>query len=79
MLTVDPEDRITAEEALNSPWIQADGSKLGKNSLTDNMKHEDMMALRAAKARAKFKGVVNTIIATNKLTSLGEYRAFQDF
>jgi serine/threonine protein kinase len=74
MLTVDPQQRITAENALKSPWIQADGSKLG-NDLSANMK--DLKDLRDAKR--KFKGVVNTIIATNKLQSLGEYRAYQDF
>lgn len=87
MLTVDPQQRITAEKALKSAWIQADNSKLG-HDLSANMK--DLKDLRAAKA--KFKGVVNTIIATNKLQSLGasqratnklqslgEYRAYQDF
>ena len=74
MLTVDPQARITAEEALSSPWIQADDATLNSD-LSSNMK--DLKDLRAAKA--KFKGVVNTIIATNKLQSLGGYRAYQDF
>lgn len=75
MLTVDKDQRITAQDALKSSWIQADKATLG-GDLSENMK--DLKALRAAKA--KFKGVVNTIIATNKLQSLGNnYRAFQDF
>jgi serine/threonine protein kinase len=76
MLTVDKEQRITAADALKSAWIQADKSTLGGADLSDNMK--DLKALRAAKA--KLRGVVNTIIASNKLQSLGSnYRAFQDF
>lgn len=73
MLTVDPQLRITAEKALKSPWIEADNSKLG-NDLSENMK--DLKDLRM---KTKFKGMVKAIIATNKLQSLGEYRAYQDF
>ena len=73
MLTVDPQLRITAEKALKSPWIEADNSKLG-NDLSANMK--DLKDLRM---KTKFKGMVKAIIATNKLQSLGEYRAYQDF
>jgi serine/threonine protein kinase len=70
MLTVDPQQRITAEKALKSSWIQADDSKLG-NDLSENK--EQLKDLRAAKV--KLKGTVNAIIATGKLQSLGEYRA----
>ena len=74
MLTVDPEKRITAKAALKSRWIQASEAKLGAE-LSGNM--EDLKNLRNAKS--KIKGVVNTIIATNKLQSLGGMRAYQDF
>lgn len=74
MLTVEPEKRITAEQALHSRWIKADKATLG-TELTGRMSNP--ADLRNAKA--KFKGAVNTIIATNKLQSLGEYRAYQDF
>jgi serine/threonine protein kinase len=70
MLTVDPQLRITAEKALKCPWIEADDSKLG-NDLSANMR--DLKDLRI---KAKFKGVVNTIIATKKLQSLGEFRSY---
>jgi len=75
MLTVDPEKRITAKSALNSRWIKADQSDLDQNELSNNM--QDLKALRDAKA--KVKNAVNTIIATNKLQSLGGLRAWQDF
>jgi serine/threonine protein kinase len=65
MLTVDPEQRITAAAALQSPWIHADETALG-TELSDNMK--DLKLSRAVKT--KFKGAVNTIIATNKLQSI---------
>jgi serine/threonine protein kinase len=74
MLTVDPEKRITADEALCSPWIQSEKGVLGAE-LSDNM--IDLKNLRSAKR--KIKGAVNTIIATNKLQSIGEFRAYQDF
>mmetsp|Transcript_45125 Transcript_45125/g.109828 ORF Transcript_45125/g.109828 Transcript_45125/m.109828 type:complete len:1253 (-) Transcript_45125:37-3795(-) len=74
MLTVDPEKRITAQEALQSPWIQSEKGDLG-TELSDNM--TDLKNLRSAKR--KIKGAVNTIIATNKLQSIGEFRAYQDF
>jgi serine/threonine protein kinase len=74
LLTVDPEKRITAEAALNSAWMKADRQELGAE-LSDNM--TDLKNLRSAKA--KIRGVVHTIVAANKLQSLGEYRAYQDF
>jgi serine/threonine protein kinase len=74
MLTVDPEKRITASSALNSRWMQASEDALGAE-LSGNM--EDLKNLRNAKS--KIKGVVHTIIATNKLQSLGGMRAYQDF
>jgi hypothetical protein len=71
---VDPEKRISASSALNSRWIRASEETLGAE-LSANMK--DLKALRSAKK--KLKGVVHTIIATNKLQSLGGMRAYQDF
>ncbi|KAG7354455.1 serine/threonine protein kinase [Nitzschia inconspicua] len=71
MLTVDPEKRITAEEALTSNWINSDEDSLGTHVLSGNMKD-----LRDAKQ--KLKGVVNTIIATNKLQNLSKFHAYKD-
>jgi calcium/calmodulin-dependent protein kinase I len=73
MLTVDCDKRITAEAALRSRWIQADADSLG-TELSSNMK--DLKNLRNAKR--KIKGVVNTIIATNKLQTIGGFRDYQD-
>jgi hypothetical protein len=75
MLTVDPEKRITAEAALRSSWINSDEDSLAGNELSSNM--QDLKDLRNAKR--KVKGVVNTIIASNKFSSIGGFRAYQDF
>ena len=50
MLTVDPSLRVTAMDALDSPWIQADNESLGTD-LSGNMK--DLKTLREAKAKIK--------------------------
>lgn len=76
MLTVDPEKRITATDALNSPWINAGQRDLDSHQLSDNM--QDLIALKDAKL--KMKNAVNTIVAAQKLHSLGGgLRANQDF
>ena len=62
MLTVDPQQRLTAEKALKSPWIQADDSML-RNDLSVNKKQLKNL---------KFKGAVIAILATGKLQNLVE-------
>ena len=75
MLTVDPDTRISAKEALESAWITADANELGKSDLTSNQQE-----LKNFKGKDKLRQVVQLIIATNKLQSLGSrFRAFKDF
>jgi len=75
MLTVDPDERISATEGLQSAWITADDKTLGASDLSSNL-----VELKNFKAKAKLRQVVKMIIATNKLQSLGsQYRAFKDF
>ena len=75
MLTVDPQQRITAEEALKSEWVTAQESELETIELSSNM--QDLKNLRSAKS--KLRGAVKTIIATKKLQSLSGFRSHQDF
>jgi calcium-dependent protein kinase len=65
MMTVDPQQRITADDALGSAWIKADVSVLSAD-LSDNMQELKEYV------KSKFKGLVKTIIATNKLQAIGE-------
>jgi len=68
MLTTDPDARISAEGALNNEWITAGdddllGKDLGKN--LDEFKRFN--------AKRKFKAAVKVVIASNKMSSLGEH------
>jgi len=75
MLTVDPVKRITAEMALSASWIQADRGSLGGVELSKNL--EDLKTGRNAKRT--MKAAASVVIATNKLQSIGGFRAYQDF
>lgn len=75
MLTVDPDERITAKEALESTWITADDSRLGKIDL-----HQNQEQLKGFKGKDKLRQVVKMIVAANKLQSLGDnYQAFKSW
>jgi serine/threonine protein kinase len=76
MLTVDPEKRITATDALNSPWVTAGQKDLDGNELSDNM--QNLEALKED-SKVKMNGDANTVVGVNKLQSLGGLRAYQDF
>jgi serine/threonine protein kinase len=64
MITVNPDERITAEAALIRPWISADHSELS-HSLMNNVSEikKEVMA-------QKFKAAVQTVMATQKLQQL---------
>lgn len=59
MLTVDPDERISAADALKSSWITADDNKLGKSDLRANQQ-----ALKNFKAKAKLRQVVKVVSET---------------
>jgi serine/threonine protein kinase len=65
MMTVNPQQRITADDALGTAWIGADVTVLSAD-LSDNLQELKKYV------KAKFKGMVKTIIATNKLQAIGE-------
>jgi serine/threonine protein kinase len=65
MLIVDPNDRVTAKDALRHPWFQKDSLALSSHSLSDNL-HQ----LRLFNARTKLRAGIATVIATNRLRRL---------
>jgi len=68
MMTVNPDERITAEAALNRDWISADHSELS-NNLMDNVTE-----IKKEVMSHKFKAAVQTVVATQKLQQLHDYR-----
>jgi calcium/calmodulin-dependent protein kinase I len=67
LLTVKPNERKTATDILQSdPWMQLGVDKLENQDLTTNLNE-----LKKFNAKRKFKAAVKTVMATQKLTSLG--------
>jgi serine/threonine protein kinase len=56
LLTVDPDTRLSAAEALKSAWINADVDTLGKNNLASNKEQ-----LKDFHPKAKFRQVVHLV------------------
>lgn len=67
LLTVNPADRLTANSAMQHPWLKCDEKILGENNLNENLAN-----LRHFNAMQKFKSAVNCVIATNKFASFIE-------
>jgi serine/threonine protein kinase len=67
LLQVNPEKRSSAEEALQSNWMTAEEETLIVNDLSIAQKQ-----IRKALPVEKLRGAVKAIIATNKITWLGE-------
>jgi calcium/calmodulin-dependent protein kinase (CaM kinase) II/calcium/calmodulin-dependent protein kinase I len=67
LLTVKPSARKTADEILESDkWMNAGAEKLAEQDLGINLAE-----FKKFNAKRKFKAAVKTIMATQKLTSLG--------
>ena len=66
LLTVDPNKRSTAPKVMQSKWMVAEDDYLASQDLGLNLKE-----FKRFNAKRKFKAAVSTIIATQKLTSLG--------
>jgi len=66
LLTVNPSQRLSAQKVLANPWIAADDKKLAGKDLGKNLDE-----FRRFNAKRKFKAAVKTVVATNKLASLG--------
>lgn len=66
LLTVDPTKRLSANTGLHNAWITGDGAALEGRDLGANLEK-----FKAFNARRKFKAVVQTIMAVNKLNFMG--------
>lgn len=66
LLTVSPDKRLNAEVAIQDQWIGASASKLAGKDLGKNLKE-----FQKFNAKRKFKAAVKTVVAANKLQSLG--------
>jgi serine/threonine protein kinase len=67
LLTVNPSKRMTADNSLTNVWITKDSKALAAQDLGKNLQE-----FKKFNAKRKFKGAVNAVIASNKMTSLGE-------
>lgn len=66
LLTVDPSSRLNAGQALQNSWIRVDDEVLARKDLGVNLQQ-----LTKFNAKRKFKAAVSTVMAVNKLQSLG--------
>jgi calcium/calmodulin-dependent protein kinase I len=67
LLTVKPSDRKTATDVITKdPWMQMGVEKLAEQDLSVNLAE-----FKKFNAKRKFKAAVKTVMATQKLTSLG--------
>jgi calcium/calmodulin-dependent protein kinase I len=66
LLTVSPSLRYDAKAALSNSWIGADATKLATQDLGINLDQ-----FKKFNAKRKFKAAVKTVVAANKLSSLG--------
>jgi len=66
LLTVDPDKRLSADGALGSPWITGSDEMLAGNNLGVNLDQ-----FKRYNAKRKVRQAVLTLMATNKITSLG--------
>jgi serine/threonine protein kinase len=66
LLVVDPDKRFTSDDALANKWIGADANTLAALDLGTNLAE-----LKKFNAKRKFKAAVSTVMAANKMQSLG--------
>ena len=66
LLTVSPSKRLSAEASLTNKWMKKDSAALEAQDLGVNLEQ-----FKKFNAKRKFKGAVNAVIASNKMTSLG--------
>ena len=66
LLNINPDTRLSASEALQNQWILSDADALREKDLGANLEE-----FKKFNAKRKFKAAVKSVIAVNKLSSLG--------
>ena len=66
LLQVDPNERLTATQALQHEWLTVDESQLVTQDLTGSA----LCELKKFNAKRKFRAVVNTLIATQRMKTI---------
>ena len=66
MLVVDPDRRLTADQALRHPWFLLGDHELVSRNLTKTLD-----TMKKFNARRKFKGVAKGIMMANKMAKGG--------
>ncbi len=72
MLTVNPNNRITAVQALNHPWMLASDSLINKTEIS-------LDQLRLFNARRKLKSSISSILAAQRLHDIVKQRKISDY
>lgn len=67
LLTVKVDKRLDAVQALQNSWIKGDDASLANKRLDKNLQE-----FKRFNAKRKFKAAVSTVLAVNKLSSLGK-------
>lgn len=68
MLTLDVEQRITAKQALEHPWVRGDDATLAARDLGKNLEQ-----LKLFNARRKFKSAISTVILAQRLHKMAAH------
>ncbi|CAN0438285.1 unnamed protein product, partial [Ectocarpus sp. 8 AP-2014] len=67
MLTVDPNKRLTADQALEHPYLKIDTTVLEGNNMDQNLGR-----MKLFNARRKFKSAIQTVIVADRLRKFTE-------
>lgn len=65
LLTTNPVNRATVDQALGHPWVHADPERLSSNDLSSSLSELELF-----QSHRRFKASVNAVIAMNRMSKL---------